>query len=107
MDQYTQARILSICAEIEAKGLQLSSGLVKSKVGMRIPLPQIIAGIQAYQQGARAKPEDVIQKPQSDAKTTGDLASQVAQQAQVIAGLQRDINTLKALVAQLQADLQN
>jgi len=110
MTPTTQAHILHICAQIEAKGLTISSGLVKAKLREKIPLQQILAGIAAYKSGVRADKTDITasQNDNANARETTLSDSQQAttalvQQQQVqIKNLINDVAELKRQILALQ-----
>lgn len=103
MSPSTQANILDICAQLEAKGLTISSGLVKAKLSEKVALPKILAGIAAYKSGVRAKEQDLNKMPNSsEVKPSQTLSELVQHQQTQIEALQKDIKKLQAQISELQ-----
>ncbi|MCP3427759.1 hypothetical protein [Opacimonas viscosa] len=110
MTSSNQTSILQICAQIEAKGLTISSGLVKAKLSEKLPLPQILAGIAAYKSGARATKgslpvtESTTPKVDSIPTSPQGLLTLIQQQNAQIERLLVDVAELKSQVQALQKE---
>lgn len=102
MDNSTKQRLLTICAELDAKSLPISVGLVKAKAKQAIPLPNIVSVINAFKGGERADtidtllPQQTAEHSKEDVKpiTIDDLARQIAIQ-------QTEIDSLRVQVSKL------
>ena len=108
MTPSTQAHILHICAQIEAKGLTISSGLVKAKLNEKLPLQQILAGIAAYKNGVRAdkstneSPPSATEKQAVRPASHEAILAQLEKQQVLINSLNEEVDELKRQISKLQ-----
>lgn len=109
MDISTKQRLLTICAELEAKNLPISVGLLKARAKQPIPLPKIISVINAFKGGERAETleallvEDTVH-PSKDELTplsNEELTQQLATQQTAIEVLQEQVLRLTQTIEKM------
>lgn len=98
------SEITKVCEALVEQGVTPSVGLVRAKLSKKFPLPEIISGIKAFQQGQAHIIEK--RKEPTTKMRVATLELRVAQQAEKINEMTEELDILRFMIKQLSADRQ-
>lgn len=88
----SSSEIFQVCNQLANAGKEPSVALIKSNLTKRVPLPEIISGLQQWKNNPNA-PQPQLTLPEE--KSAKDLSSRVANLERLVTELTAEIKSLK------------